>query len=85
MQQNKISPKWREVSQDILGIDTGRHCHWCSHIYWDREEGYQMCANPNSSFGSERIRDWEGLDTADLCNEFNLNEYYTDDSNHSVL
>lgn len=75
-----ISPGWANIAKGWIGIESGKHCHWCRSIR--HNDGCSYCNNPNSKFSDgHRIRSWDGEECAEDCGVFELNEHYKDDRN----
>lgn len=75
-----ISNKWKQVAKNWLGIESGRHCHWCKHMV--SKDGEVICNNKVSPFADgDRIRTWDGEICAKDCPVFELNDWYKDDAN----
>ena len=78
-----ISSKWSRLAESVLGDKEGKHCHWCKFIDTDTYEGEAHCQNEHSQYcDGDRIRTWDGLECADKCGFFELDEWYTDDKNY---
>lgn len=76
-----ISEKWKGIANTWLGIEDGKHCHWCSFVKHD--EGCSYCYNKESRFyDGKRIRGWDGIYCADKCGKFQLDVNYTTDETY---
>lgn len=82
MVRTGISPKWRKLAKNVLGVAIGRHCHWCKYMV--SNDGEVTCGNPKSPFAADgdRIRTWDGVECAKQCRVFELNEWYKSDENY---
>jgi hypothetical protein len=75
-----ISNRWKKIASGVLGIESGKHCHWCKHMI--SKDGSVTCGNPDSPFhDGDRIRTWDGKHCAERCPVFELDDWYKKDSN----
>jgi len=80
-----ISPKWAELSEMVLLVEDGKHCHWCKNMVADNN-GAVLCGKEGCQFSDgERIRVWDGLACADECGHFDLDEWYSKDENYDTI
>lgn len=78
----KISLKWTRFAKNWLGVEDGRHCHWCKHID-NRDEG-NYCGNAECTRYKGRIHLEEGAMMAKKCWFFELSVFYTKDENFDI-
>lgn len=79
----KISKKWAEVSLNWLGIEDGKHCHWCN--FCRNEEGKSYCDNKQSKYFDIRAASANGEAMPKDCGLFELSEFYTSDDNYNKV
>jgi len=84
MEDTGISPAWRILATNFLGVPSGRHCHWCVHAVFG--DGEVTCGNAKSPYADgDRIRTWDGEGCAAKCQVFQLSDFYTSDESYNRM